>query len=318
MYRLVKHTNQNANALLRGASGPAKSDLKKQLKTFKVRPAIESAIVKELAPSATSRIEPETRPDSAPLVRPNLAASVSSLASERPNTPLPEAKAEAVEPTYVNTHRELEDIFKEMHIWFEGKETEQNWLKREESMIKLRRLIAGNASDFPDVFLHGCKALQDGIIKAIISLRTSLSKEGCVLIQDIANTFGPGMDPMVELFMQTFIKLAAATKKIASQLANTAVDTIIGRTTYTTRIMQHIWGACQDKNVQPRTYVAGWLQTVIKKQAHHRNQIEHSGGLELIEKCLKKGLGDPNPGVRERMRATYWLFASTWPTQAEK
>lgn len=304
---------------IRGASNPAKSDLKKQLKAFKVRPAIEAAIVKELAPTPASRMEPEARSDPAPLVRPALAASMSSLASERPNTPLPETKAESVEPTYVNTHRELDEIFKEMHIWFESKETEQNWMKREESIIKLRRLIAGNVpSDFPDVFLQGCKGLLDGIIKAVNSLRTSLSKEGCVLVQDIANTFGPGMDPMVELLMQTFIKLAAATKKISSQLANTTVDTIIGRATYTARIMQHMWSACQDKNVQPRTYVTGWLQTLIKRQANHKSQLEHSGGLDLLEKSIKKGLGDANPGVRERMRSTYWAFAVVWPTQAEK
>lgn len=305
--------------LFREAPNAAKSDLKKQLKNFRVRPAIESVIVKELAPTSAVRMEPEARPDSAPLVRPtNLAASVSSLASERPNTPMPEARPDAVEPSYVNTQRELDDIFKDMQTWFEGKETEQNWMKREESITKLRRLNAGNApSDFPDQFISGCRGLLDGMIKAVTSLRTSLSKEGCGLIQELVTTFGPAMDPMVELLMQTFIKLAAATKKISSQLANTTVDTIVARTTYTPRIMQHVWGACQDKNVSPRTYVTGWLKTLIKKEAHHKSHLEHAGGLELIEKCIKKGLGDPNPGVREKMRSTYWAFAGVWPARAE-
>jgi CLIP-associating protein 1/2 len=303
-------------ASYRGAPNGAKTDLKKQLKNFKVRPAIESAIVKELAPSA-SRTEPESRPDSAPLVRPNFAASVSSMSSERPITPMPEVR-ESVEPSYVNTSRELDDIFKEIHMWFDGKETEHNWLKREESITKLRKLIAGNVpSDYPDKFIDGCKALLDGIIKAITSLRTSLSKEGCALIQDIAMTFGPGMDSLVELLMQTFIKVAAATKKIASQQANVTIDAIVGRTTYTPRIMQHIWGACQDKNVQPRTYATGWLKTLIKKESHHKSSFEHGGGLDLMEKCIKKGLGDANPGVRERMRSTYWVFAGVWPAKAE-
>ncbi|KAK6197647.1 hypothetical protein LQW54_010733 [Pestalotiopsis sp. IQ-011] len=302
------------------ASNPAKSDLKKQLKNFKVRPAIESAIVKELAPTSASRIEPETRPDSAPLVRPNMTASVSSLGIDRSNTPVPpEVGADMVEPSYVNTNSELDEIFREMHRWFEGRESEQNWLKREESITKLRRLIAGNVpSDFPEPFLVGCKALQDGIIKGAASLRTSLSKESCVLVQDIANTFGPGMDPMVELFMQTFVKLTANTKKIASQLANTTVDTIVGRVTYNARIMQHMWMACQDKNVNPRTYASDWLKTIIKKEGHHKSRIEHSGGLDLLEKCIKKGLADANPGARERMRDTYWTFSLIWPTQAEK
>ncbi|RYP25128.1 hypothetical protein DL765_000009 [Monosporascus sp. GIB2] len=303
--------------LFRDAPNAAKSDLKKQLKNFKVRPAIEQAIIKELAPTGGIKRDVESRPESSLSARPNLSASVSSLASERPITPMTEPSAESVEPSYVNTQRELDEIFREMHGWFEGRETEQNWLKREESMTKLRRLIAGNASDFPDAFIAGCRSLLDGIIKAVTSLRTSLSKEGCALVQDLANTFGPGIDPMVELLMQTFIKLCAATKKIASQLANTTVDVIISRATYTGRIMQHIWGACQDKNVQPRTYVAGWLKTIIKKEAHHKNHVEHSGGLDLIEKCIKKGLLDANPGVREKMRSTYWAFHAVWPARAE-
>jgi CLIP-associating protein 1/2 len=218
----------------------------------------------------------------------------------------------------VNTSRELDEIFREMHFHFEGKETEQNWMKREESMTKLRRLMAGNAAtDFSEQFLTGLRALLDGIIKAIVSLRTSLSKEGCSLVQDIARVYGPAMDPMVELLMQTFIKLTAATKKIASSQANTTVDTIIARVSYNARIMQHIWGACQDKNVQPRLYASGWLKTLLNKEAHHKNHVEHTGGLDLIEKCIKKGLGDANPGVREKMRATYWTFAGIWPARAE-
>ncbi len=312
--------------LFRNAPNAAQADLKKQLKNCKVRPAIEQAIVKELAPTpaaaaAATVPDPEPRPDSARAIRPspNLAASMSSLSSERPITPMPEAiRLEQVEPTYVNTQRELDDIFRDMHTWFEGRETEHNWLKREESMTKLRRLMAGNvASDFPEPFLFGLRAMLDGIIKAITSLRTSLSKEGCSFVQEMAITFGPGIDPMVELLLQTFVKLSAATKKISSQQANATVDTIIGKVTYSGRIMQHIWSACQDKNVQPRTYAAGWLKTLLNRESHHKSHVEHTGGLDLIEKCIKKGLIDPNPGVRERMRPTYWLFAGMWPARAE-
>ncbi|KAK1969450.1 ARM repeat-containing protein [Colletotrichum sublineola] len=306
--------------LFRHAPNTAKSDLKRQLKNFNVRPAIEQAIVKELAPNTAERpktpgLEPAA-PTAAP--KPKLAASVSSVSSERPITPAPPDAPSEVDPAYVNTQRELDDIFREMMTYFEGKETEQNWLKREESMTKLRKLIAGNVpQDYPDAFMLGLKGLLDGIIKAITSLRTSLSKEACNLVQDIAITFGPGMDPLVELLMQTFIKLAAATKKIASQQANTTVDIIISKVTYNSRIMQHVWGACQDKNVQPRTYATGWLKTILNKEAHHKSHIEHGGGLELVEKCIKKGLNDANPGVRERMRATYWVFAKIWPTRAD-
>lgn len=303
----------------RNAPNAAKSDLKRQLKNFKVRPAIEQAIVKELIPtSAASAADADGANDTPAPSRPNLAASLSSLSTERPITPMPDSRPDQVEPSYVNTQRELDDIFREMQVHFEGRETEHNWLKREESITKLRRLIAGNAaSDFPDQFLASLRSMLDGIIKAIISLRTSLTKEGCSLVQDIANAYGPAMDPMVELLMQTFIKLSAATKKITSQQANTTIDTIIGKVTYNARIMQHVWSACQDKNVQPRLYATGWLKTLLNKEAHHKSHVEHTGGLDLVEKCIKKGLADSNPGVREKMRSTYWTFAGIWPARAE-
>ncbi|EAA33043.1 hypothetical protein GE21DRAFT_5726 [Neurospora crassa] len=315
--------------LFKNAPNTAKSDLKRQLKNFKVRPAIEQVIVKELNNPSSSvsshqndmmDLDEPVMPTRAPApasIRTNLSASVPTLASERPLTPGLDSRPEPVEPQFVNTQRELDDIFRDMHMFFDGRETEQNWLKREESMTKLRRLIAGNAvSDFHDSFLAALRALLDGIIKAVTSLRTSLSKEGCALVQDIATAYGPGMDPMVEILMQTFVKLCAATKKISSAQANATINTILGKVSYTNRLMQHIWMACQDKNVQPRLYATEWLTTMLTKMAHHKNQVEHTGGLDLIEKCIKKGLADANPGVREKMRATYWTFSGIWPARA--
>ncbi|KAJ6783134.1 hypothetical protein PWT90_01432 [Aphanocladium album] len=309
----AKHT---VIELFRNAPNTAKSDLKRQLKNYKVRPAIEQAIIKELAPSGT-RSETPSAP--APTSRSHLAASVSSMSSERPITPaVPESQSDPVEPQYVNTNRELDDVFKGMAWEYEGRETEQNWQKREQGMTTLRRLNAGNAaSDFHDTFLNCLRAMLDGIIKSLTSLRTSLSKEACALIEEIALTFGPAMEPMVELLMQALLKMTAATKKITSQMASSTIDTIISRISYTPRIMQHIWSAAQDKNVQPRLYTTGWLKTLIKKTSSNKHHIEHTGGVDLIEKCLKKGLADANPGVREKMRPTYWAFWAVWPARAD-
>ncbi|KAH6673758.1 STU1-like protein [Halenospora varia] len=314
---MVRDTARNSViTLFQNAPNAAKSDLKRQLKNFNVRPAIVSAIVAHLAPGGPAEAaEPEV---AAAPQRPQFANSVSSVSSVRPATPVIEAKVEQVDPAYVNTQRELDDTFREMHPHFEGKESEQNWLKREQSCTKIRKLNAGNApSDFHDAFLANIKSLLDGILKAVNSLRTSLSKEGCSVVQEVARTAGPGLDPMVEILLQNLIKLCGGTKKISSQQGNVTVDIIISRVSYNIRIMQHIWLACQDKNVQPRTYATGWLKTLLKKESHHKSQLEHSGSLDLIEKCIKKGLADANPGVRENMRSTYWAFAQIWPAKAE-
>lgn len=306
----------------RNAPNAAKSDLKKQLKNFNVRPTIVAAITNQLSQSNSVDAEILVKEDILTTSRPHLSNSVSSSSSHtpipRPTTPAIEPKAEYVEPSYVNTQRELDDTFREMHPFFEGKESEQNWLKREQSCTKIRRLNAGNApTDFRETWLAGIKNLLDGILKAVNSLRTSLSKEGCHVVQEVTNTAGSGMDPMVEILLQNLIKLCGGTKKIAAQAGDATVDIIISKVSYNVRILQHIWLACQDKNVQPRTYAAGWLKTLLKKESHHKNHVEHTGGLELVDKCIKKGLADANPGVRERMRGTYWTFALIWPAKGE-
>ena len=143
----------------RNSTNAAKSDLKKQLTIQNVRQTIATAIISHLGPVGPIAI------DSAPtnsdvLSRPQLSNSVSSISPARPPTPVAEAKLENIDPSYVNTHRELEEIFKEMPQHFEGKESEANWLKREQSCTKLRRLNAGNApSDFLHAFLVGIKGL---------------------------------------------------------------------------------------------------------------------------------------------------------------
>jgi CLIP-associating protein 1/2 len=298
----------------------AKSDLKKQLKIFNVRPTIVAAITNQLGTGGTVETDAVAQEyEAVPAARNQFSNSLSSQKSmARPETPVLEPKVDKVEPSYVNTQRELEDTFSDMRPFFDGKEAESNWLKREQSCTKLRRLNVGNApSDFRDTWLIGLKGMLDGILKAVNSLRTSLSKEGCSVVQEITRTAGPGMDPMVEILLQNLIKLCGGTKKISSQAGDTTVDVIISRVTYNVRIMQHIWLACQDKNVQPRSYAAGWLKTLLKKEAHHKSHVEHTGGLDLIDKCIKKGLADPNPGVREKMRATYWAFAEIWPAKAD-
>lgn len=312
--------------LYRGAPPAARSELFAILDRIGARSTFKQDIEKALAPRSTTPAPDEDAPADLPrpASRPGLSASVSSIStfSERPITPLPDTRTEKVEPSYLNTTREIDDMFAQMHAFFEGNESEKNWRDRETSVKRLRRLMAGNAvSDFHDPFLGGLRGLLHGIIKAVVSLRTSLSKEGCALVQDIAVNYGSGMDPMVELLMQTLVKLSGSTKKIAQQQANVCIDTMISRVTYTNRILTHVTDPLTKKeetNVQRRVFAAEWLRTLLRKEAHHKSHLEHNGGLEVIEHSIEKCLGDADPKVREKMRGTFWTYSDVWPARAEE
>ncbi|KAI9731174.1 MAG: suppressor of tub2 mutation [Cirrosporium novae-zelandiae] len=335
----------------------AKADLRRQLQIRNIRKMIVSSILTQLgmsAPAGTETREHHPRPMSrgdhrkkmatGRISRPGSAMSYhghddnplkSSTQSFTPKGPshsstkainsgstselsLADASNDNIEPLNIYTNREVDELFHDMLPHFEGRESEQNWLAREKSTMRLRRLTKGNApTEFFSTYSAGIKTLLDGILKVANSLRTTLSTSGCYLVQEIARTSPASLEPMAELMLLNFIKVCAATKKISAQNGNVTVDALLGNLSYHTRLLQHVWGACQEKNVQPRLYAPGWIKTLITKHLHHKSMIEHSGGVELLEKCLNKGLGDANPGVRQNMREAFWVFAKAWPLRAE-
>lgn len=299
------------------------NDLQKHLQQRNVRKSIVDHILSELGVNAPA--ETEMAPEKETLAgvtskqTPNLQSSnASDPPVDAPPMSVSEQEALQLDPVYIESARDLEEIFREMHPWFEGKESEGNWLRREKSILKLRKITKGNApQDFTALYLSNIKALLDGILKTVNSLRTTVSTIGCHLVQDIARVAGPGLDNMVEILLQNLIKLCANTKKITAAKANETVAAIMANVSYHVRIVQHIHGACQDKNIQPRNFACGWLKTIISKHGHHKSIIEHAGGLDLIEKCLKLGLADRDKNVRDGMRPVYWTFARRWPERSE-
>jgi CLIP-associating protein 1/2 len=306
--------------LFTSAPDHAKANLKKQLIATNVRKAIATFITAHLdgAAAAISHEEvaappPKERPiptQRAQTLQPDHGFA-DSLAAEQP----PPVEVVTMDPIQIYTQRELEDVFRDMAPPFEGRESEGNWLARDKNTTKLRRILLGNAPhEFPGAFIAGIKSLLDGILKVANTLRTTMSTNGCQLVQELAKTLGHAIDPWVEILLQSFMKMCAATKNIAAQNGNVTVEAILANATYNSRILQHVSFAAQDKNVQPRTHSATWVKTLIRK---HKSQIEHSGGLDTLEKVIRKGVTDANPKVRESYRSTYWTFALVWPQRAE-
>ncbi|KAK7518128.1 clasp N terminal-domain-containing protein [Phyllosticta citriasiana] len=305
----VRETAKSAVVeLFRNAPDRAKNDLKKQLSSHNVRKTIANYIVANLGLPGSVEVD----------LKASTASAAPAPAESEADAHAPPPEALTMDPMYVYTQRELDEMFRDMLPHFEGRETEHNWLARDRNVTKLRRLLKGNApTEYLQTFVPGIKSLLDGIIKVATSLRTTMSTNGCQLVQELAKTLGPAIDHMVEILLQTFIKMSANTKSIAAQNGFQTVDTIFAHTTYTPRMMQHVGFAVADKNVQVRSCAAGWIKTLCQKNTTHKAQFEHNGGLDAAITLIKKGLGDANPKVKEGFRSTYWAFAKIWPDKGE-
>jgi CLIP-associating protein 1/2 len=307
--------------LFSSASERAKADLKKQLKAYAVRHGIEQFILAQIGVNSRPAPPPQ-EPDTDMLASTrslpaldHVAAFAETLNSEAAKPPPVEVIP--MDPIYMLSERELSDTMRDMLPHFEGKETEHNWMPRDKAVLKIRRLLMGNSpTEYHQAFMAGIKSLIDGILKVANTLRTTMSTNGCQCVQELMKTLGSAMDTHTEILLQSFIKMSSATKHIASENGRQTADVVFQHCTYNSRVMQHIWNAYQDKNASTRQCATEWIQTVLKRQAGYKSHFESSGGLELAEKCIKRGLDDANPKVKERTRAVYWTFAKTWPEKA--
>lgn len=130
----------------------------------------------------------------------------------------------------------------------------------------------------------------------------------------MASTLGTALDPHVDVLFTNLLKMAGFTKKLTAQQSQASVSAFIEHTSTPPRILLPLlWTTLQDKTVQARAYVVAHLKQYLELHGHRsKHAIETSGGLEILEKSLKKGLADANPAVRENARLGFWVFHGIW------
>ncbi|RDB23289.1 Protein STU1 [Hypsizygus marmoreus] len=244
--------------------------------------------------------------------RPSSRAAMSAAAVP----PTPTNETIEIQPVYIASTKDLENEFAAMAKPFEGKETEHNWAAREQAILRVRGMLKGDVQTrYTDTFLA---CLKEGFIvwslKALASLRTTVSANTASLYSELASALGPAIDPFCDTLLTNLLKMAGFTKKIAAQQSQASVTSIITHTSAQPRtVLPLLWNALQEKTVQARAFVVRHLKHYIEVHGHRsRNAIEGSGGLETLEKSLKKALSDANPAVKESARILFWTFEEVW------
>ncbi|KAI9001213.1 clasp N terminal-domain-containing protein [Trametes punicea] len=247
------------------------------------------------------------------LSRPASRAAVMTPTSEGPS---PTGGGTDVKPVYIASSRDLENEFASMLQPFEGKETEHNWLGRDQATQRVRGMLKGDVLErYPDTFLHGLRnGFMEASLKTLASLRTTVAANTCALYSELAIALGTAMDPFCELLFTNLLRMANLTKKITAQTSQATVTTLIQHTSaHPKLIIPLLWNVLQDKAIQTRQYAVGHVKTYLEVHGTRATHaIEASGGADLLEKFVKRALGDPNAGVRDNARQLFWLFQGIW------
>jgi CLIP-associating protein 1/2 len=153
----------------------------------------------------------------------------------------------------------------------------------------------------------------------LASLRTTVATNTCALYTELVVALGGAFDHFVETTLIELLKMAAYTKKIvASQTQAVLKDILINTSPQPRIVIPLLWRGVQDKNVQARQYTIVHVKTYLDVNgARAKLAIETTGGQDLIDKSIRKALGDPNPGVREGGRSAFWAYNAIWKEKAE-
>lgn len=125
---------------------------------------------------------------------------------------------------------------------------------------------------------------------------------------------GTALDPLCDPLYVNLLKMASLTKKIIAQQSQATLAAVMCNTSPLPRLVLPLLSyTLQDKAIQPRTYAMGHIKTYLSAHGQAaRHSIEASGGVETLEKCIKKGLSDPNPAVKQTSREAFWVFEEVW------
>jgi hypothetical protein len=284
----------------------AKADLARQLHLHNINEHTASSILQSINYNSPSRVS-SSHTSQVPSASPVSVLSIQFLLDD------PMYALDNVSPEQILSVESFKREISEMVVVFEGKETEFNWQQRDKNIARLRSWLRGNGpKQHHELLIWAFKHLSSGILKGAHSLRTTLSSSSCQLVKEMSIILKHGIDCISDIFISSVIKLTALSKKITHTVANITVCALYANTSYSFRALNYIPAVMNEKNIQPRIYSAKWLRIIIYCHRNVKSMIESSGGRDIIETCIFKGLSDASPGVREEMRQTFWAFNEVW------
>ncbi|KAJ3192948.1 suppressor of tub2 mutation [Irineochytrium annulatum] len=268
------------------------------------------------------------------LVRPSAPATPSHRSSPpRPGSATPATPAASHVPA-----RDLDYETRELLAVFAERENEHNWSKHQGALQRCRAVLRGNMGRECDVG-HGqeyVRAVVGCAVKALASPRSALTSTAAVLASDLAQLLRPHPQllhpdphhpPPLEALLGALVPLVRKKAAVVCASGVAAIDGVLKSHACTLASLKLLSAlVLLDKDPNARQHGMSFIVIVLKggpsapgaRQAGvNGNMLDKMGGISIVERCVKKGVEDANPGVREKGRDAFELLKTGWPEKAE-
>ncbi|KAI9504649.1 clasp N terminal-domain-containing protein [Coemansia spiralis] len=205
--------------------------------------------------------------------------------------------------------------------FFAGRETESNWIQREKAISLYRGTIWGNAAtEFSEDLASLLKENIHEILKAVSSLRTSLSTCALGLCEDIAVRLGPHANTASDVIIDAILKQCTQTKKIGAQRAARSLEVVFQHFPLRAKGIDMLKQRMPDKSANLRQAVASTCIGILRNHRSHLGSPDRRSAeiLAGIEDIVKVGIQDAQPSVREVSRELFWELYTTSTLHAKK
>jgi hypothetical protein len=132
---------------------------------------------------------------------------------------------------------------------------------------------------------------------------------------------GSDFDAVAECLVPAVMRLLAQSKRIAISMGASCLSKIIEKTTFNYRVFERIIVGVSDKNSNMREHCLTLARLAVMKALESSSSLayfQRVGGVEAIERCLFKSLGDAAFAVREKSRLLYQLYQQQWPDRVDR
>ncbi|KAI9106045.1 clasp N terminal-domain-containing protein [Phlyctochytrium arcticum] len=309
---LIKIHNHTASKLVR-------QDIRRELIKNKIRQSIVDQLVAEFIHRPDENVLEESTNSLSECSDPPSSHGTTADSSTRPSTgtvSAPQASdSEETLVVKVDSSRELEHEISRFIALFEGKETEENWKSRDNALLRLRGICRGNARQY-EGFIHLLRGCSDAVTKTMHSLRTTLVLTTCKTVEVMAEILGVALDPLADAFMTNLMKLTGMAKKLIATASIEAIQMILNHCPFHLKYLQLFHTTMSDKSINSRAASASFIKQTLELMASvesKRHSLDRAGGLDVLEKALKKGLQDAHGPVRQICREAFAVFQRLWP-----
>jgi CLIP-associating protein 1/2 len=129
------------------------------------------------------------------------------------------------------------------------------------------------------------------------------------------------VDPRLIPYPSNF-PLSFSSQNLVVAQTQQVIQTILLSTSPQPRlILPFLTLASADKTPRARSFAQQHLKTYVDhhgSRSHARSTIEASNGVDVLEKVLKTGLGDPAPVVKVEARLAWGSFIRIWAERGRR